>query len=63
MTGWSNYHGLQTAFRKRLSNNWQMSATYTFAKYLTGDPSFQAEPNRLRDDGNTCDVPQRNQGP
>ena len=38
MTGWSNYHALQTAFTKRLSNNWQASATYTLAGYWTGDP-------------------------
>ena len=38
MRGWSNYHGLQTAFRKRLSNRWQASATYTMSWYRTGDP-------------------------
>ena len=27
--GWSNYHGLQTAFTKRLSHRWQGSITYT----------------------------------
>jgi hypothetical protein len=31
--GWSNYHGLQTAFTKRLSNSWQASATYTLAGF------------------------------
>jgi hypothetical protein len=38
MSGWSNYHALQTSFTKRLSNNWQASATYTLAGYWTGDP-------------------------
>ncbi|MBI3047612.1 MAG: TonB-dependent receptor [Acidobacteria bacterium] len=28
-TGWSNYHGVQTAFTKRFSRQWQASATYT----------------------------------
>lgn len=27
--GWSNYHGVQSAFTKRFSHNWQASATYT----------------------------------
>jgi hypothetical protein len=27
--GWSNYHGVQSAFTKRFSNNWQGSVTYT----------------------------------
>jgi hypothetical protein len=31
--GRSNYHGLQTAFTKRFTNNWQASATYTLAGY------------------------------
>jgi hypothetical protein len=31
--GWSNYHGLQTAFTKRFNNNWQASATYTLSGY------------------------------
>lgn len=29
--GWSNYHGLETAFSKRFSNRWQASATYTLS--------------------------------
>jgi hypothetical protein len=29
--GWSNYHGLQSAFTKRFSNRWQASATYTLS--------------------------------
>jgi hypothetical protein len=28
LEGWSNYHGLQTAFTKRFSQRWQASATY-----------------------------------
>ena len=30
-TGESAYHGLQTAFTKRMSNRWQASATYTLS--------------------------------
>jgi hypothetical protein len=37
-TGWSNYHGVQTAFTKRFSSNWQASGTYTLSWYRTGDP-------------------------
>ena len=37
-SGWSNYHGLQAGLTKRLSNNWQGSATYTLSGYWTGDP-------------------------
>ena len=35
--GWSNYHGLQTAFTKRFSNRWQGSATYTLSALKDGD--------------------------
>jgi hypothetical protein len=45
-TGRSSYHGLQTAFTKRLSNRWQASATYTLSglwdaesQPFTGDPA------------------------
>src|SRR5207245_7445079 len=31
MGGRSNYHGLQTAFTKRLSQRWQASGTYTLS--------------------------------
>jgi hypothetical protein len=31
--GYSNYHGLQTAFTKRMSSNWQLSATYTLSGF------------------------------
>ena len=31
--GKSNYHALETAFTKRLSDNWQASATYTLSKF------------------------------
>lgn len=37
-TGWSNYHGLQTAFTKRFSSRWQASATYTLSGFWNGDP-------------------------
>jgi hypothetical protein len=35
-----NYHALQTSFTKRMSNNWQASATYSLAKQM----SFQRPP-------------------
>jgi hypothetical protein len=38
-TGWSNYHGLQTAFTKRFSSRWQASATYTLSGFWNGDPA------------------------
>ena len=38
MTGWSKYHGLQASWRKRFSDNWQASATYTLSGFWTGDP-------------------------
>lgn len=31
--GKSNYHALETAFNRRLSNRWQASATYTLSKF------------------------------
>jgi len=34
-TGRSGYHGLQTAFTKRMSNGWQASATYTLSGFWT----------------------------
>jgi len=30
--GWSDYHGLQTAFTKRFSHHWQASANYTLSR-------------------------------
>jgi hypothetical protein len=30
---WSNYHGLQTSFTKRMSRGWQASGTYTLEDY------------------------------
>lgn len=38
-TGWSNYHGLQTALTKRFSDRWQASATYTLSGFWNGDPA------------------------
>jgi hypothetical protein len=32
-SGKSNYHALETAFTRRLSKRWQMSATYTLSKF------------------------------
>ena len=34
--GYSNYHALQTAVTKRMSRNWQASATYTFSVLKQG---------------------------
>lgn len=31
--GKSNYHGLETGFTKRMSQNWQSSVTYTLSKF------------------------------
>ena len=36
--GWSNYHALQTAATKRLSQRWQASGTYTLAMFKDGTP-------------------------
>jgi hypothetical protein len=36
----SDYHGMQTAFNKRLSNNWQANATYSLAWSYDDDPFF-----------------------
>jgi hypothetical protein len=33
LEGWSNYHGLETAFTKRMSNRWQAQVTYTVAGF------------------------------
>ena len=37
-TGQSDYHGLQTAVTKRMSDNWQASLTYTLAGLWDQDP-------------------------
>src|SRR6185503_7168610 len=37
LEGWSNSHGLQTAFTKRFSHRWQASATYTLAALRDAD--------------------------
>jgi len=36
--GWSNYHALQTAFTKRLSDDWQASLTYTAGALWNANP-------------------------
>jgi hypothetical protein len=33
MNAWSNYHGLETSFTKRMSNGWQASATYALSGF------------------------------
>ena len=45
-TGWSRYHGLQTALTKRLSNRWQGSVTYTLAGLSNADPQAAQRPAR-----------------
>jgi hypothetical protein len=37
--GWSNFHALETAFTKRLSQRWQASGTYTLSVYNDGNTS------------------------
>jgi hypothetical protein len=37
-TGQSDYHGLQTNFTKRMSDNWQASLTYTLSGLWSQDP-------------------------
>ncbi|HEY3160364.1 MAG TPA: TonB-dependent receptor [Vicinamibacterales bacterium] len=37
LEGWSNSHGLQTSFKKRFSQRWQASATYTLAALRDAD--------------------------
>jgi len=36
--GWSDYHGLQTAFTKRFSNRWQGAVTYTLSRLKNAIP-------------------------
>jgi hypothetical protein len=61
--GESDYHGLQMAFTKRMSNRWQASATYLLSGQwnLQNAPAAGAgcvNPTTLRADGTpTCDVP------
>ena len=38
LEGWSNYHGLETAFTKRMSRRWQASATYTLSALRDAQP-------------------------
>ena len=37
--GWSNFHALEMAFTKRLSQRWQASGTYTLSIYNDGNTS------------------------
>ena len=46
-TGTSAYHALQTAFTKRLSNNWQAGATYSLAGLWSAEgQTFMGFPGR-----------------
>jgi len=38
LEGWSNYHGLETAFTKRFSQRWQASGTYTLSALRDSQP-------------------------
>jgi hypothetical protein len=60
--GEANYHGLQMAFTKRISNRWQASATYLLAGQwnLQNAPAAGAgctNPTTLSASGPTCDAP------
>jgi outer membrane receptor protein involved in Fe transport len=48
--GYSNYHALQTALTKRMSQNWQASATYTLAVLKQGNVSPAPEITNLAPD-------------
>jgi hypothetical protein len=37
--GWSNYYGLQTALKKRMSDRWQANISYSFSRMYEGTPS------------------------
>jgi hypothetical protein len=37
--GWSNYHGLETSFTKRMSDRWQASGTYSLSAFRDGVPN------------------------
>jgi hypothetical protein len=47
MDGRTNYHGLDMSFRKRMSNNWQLSANYTVAGFW----SEKAPPSEIYFEG------------
>ena len=36
--GYSNYHGLQTSFTKRMNRHWQGTLSYTLSGLWSGDP-------------------------
>jgi Carboxypeptidase regulatory-like domain/TonB dependent receptor len=48
--GYSNYHALQTAITRRLSNSWQASGTYTLAFFRDGYTSPAPEVPNLAED-------------
>ena len=37
--GWSNYYGLQTAFRKRMADSWQANISYSYSRMYEGVPA------------------------
>jgi hypothetical protein len=43
--GYSNYHGLQTAWTKRFSNRWQGSLTYTLSQMKDTGAPYSAQPD------------------
>jgi hypothetical protein len=49
LEGWSNYHGWDSTFTKRFSDNWQLQATYTLAYFY--DASAVPDQWYLGDDG------------
>ena len=57
-----NYHALQTSFTKRMSSNWQASATYTLSRtwqfdQLPLNPGCQYPMTVVAGRGVVCDVP------
>ena len=57
-----NYHALQTAFTKRMSHNWQASATYTWSRTSQFDqsplnPGCKYPQTVVAGRGVVCDVP------
>jgi hypothetical protein len=49
--GWSNFHALEIAFTKRLSQRWQASGTYTLSVYRDGTTSPAPSINLVQDLG------------
>ena len=59
MAGASNYHGLETAFTKRMRHGWQLSATYSYSGTWALDilPLLPGCRYPVSGAGGKCDVP------